>query len=153
MVTTSSNVYALESISSHAFSSYNVSILVFEMMTNKYNKTSNQSTYTLNSENVAQNFAWFALHFYPASICFSHCEIFSTQSTKSNENFECWTNECPRKMQKLKWNVHSSVFGCSGSHFPFWEKKLLIINREIPKKHLLPLILRSSCNFPPISNN
>ena len=119
MVKRSSNVYTLESISSHVFSSYNVSI--FEKMTNKYNKKSNQNPYTLNSENIKQNFAWFALHFYPATICFNDCEIFSTQSTKSNENVKQMSG--PRKMQKLKWNVHSSVFRCSGKSFSYLGKK------------------------------
>ena len=34
-------------------------------MTNKYNKTVNKKIYTLNSENVAQNFVRLARHFLP----------------------------------------------------------------------------------------
>ena len=42
--------------SSHIFSSYNVSILIFQKMINKYNETFNRKIYSLHSENVAQNF-------------------------------------------------------------------------------------------------
>ena len=43
-------------ISLEAFSSYSVSILIFQKIINKYNKTLNKEIYTLNSQNVAQNF-------------------------------------------------------------------------------------------------
>ena len=39
--------YTLEN-SSHVFSSYNVPILIFQKMINKYNKTFNKKIYTLN---------------------------------------------------------------------------------------------------------
>ena len=40
------NVIALKNFA-HIFSSYNVSILIFQKMINKYNKTFNKKTYTL----------------------------------------------------------------------------------------------------------
>ena len=62
----STSVHILEN-SSHIFSSYNVSILIFQKMINRYTKTFNKKGYTLNSENVAQNFVRLARHFLPAT--------------------------------------------------------------------------------------
>ena len=53
------NACTLEN-SSYIFSSYNASV---QKMINKHNKTFNKKIYTLNSENVAQNFVRFARHF------------------------------------------------------------------------------------------
>ena len=47
-----------------SFSSYNVSILIFQKIINKYKKTFNKKKYTLNSENMEQ-------HFFPATFCFN----------------------------------------------------------------------------------
>ena len=55
------------------FSSYNVSILIFQKIIKKYNKTFNKKIYTLNWENVAYNF-------FPTTFCFNVREIFLTQS-------------------------------------------------------------------------
>ena len=41
-----------------------VSILIFQKMTNRYDKTVSKKIYTLNSENVAQNFVWLPRHFH-----------------------------------------------------------------------------------------
>ena len=74
------NTYTLEN-SSHIFSSYDVSILIFQKMIDKYNKTFNKKICTLNSENVEQNFMRLARHLLPATFCFNERKIFSTQST------------------------------------------------------------------------
>ena len=63
-------------ISLEAFSSYSVSILIFQKIINKYNKTLNKEIYTSNSQNVAQNF-------FIRNFCFNEREILSTQSIKA----------------------------------------------------------------------
>ena len=74
------NACTLEN-SSHIFSSDNGSIMVFQKMINKYNKTFNRKIYTLNSENVALNFVRLPGYFLPANFCFNEWGKFSTQST------------------------------------------------------------------------
>ena len=53
--------------------------------------------------------------------------------------------------------MHSSVFNCSGSHFPIWEKKLPLISFHYylrnTQKHLFPHILSNFYNFPSIIKN
>ena len=44
-------------------------------MINKCNKTFNKKIYTLNSENVAQNFVRLERHFLPATFCFNEHKI------------------------------------------------------------------------------
>ena len=75
------NVNACTLIYSHIFFSYNVSILIFEKMINKYNKTFEKKIHALNFANFTQNFVRLALHFLPASVRFNEREILSAQST------------------------------------------------------------------------
>ena len=74
------NACTLEN-SSHIFSLDNASIMVFQKMINKCNKTFNRKIYTLNSENVAPNFVRLSGYFLPANFCFNEHEKLSTQST------------------------------------------------------------------------
>ena len=78
------------------FSSYNVSIVIFQKIIYKYNKTL-KKIYTLNSWNVAQNF-------FPANFCSNEPEHFQLKARKAI--LSCEQMRVPRKMQKLKWNVH-----------------------------------------------
>ena len=57
-----------------------MSVLIFQKMIKKYNTSYNKKTYTLNSENVAQNFVRLARHFLSAIFRFNEREIFSSQS-------------------------------------------------------------------------
>ena len=81
------NLCTLEN-SSHIFSSYNMSIVFFQKMINKSNKTFNKKIHTLNSENVVQKLVLLTRHFLSAIFCYNKGEIFSTQSIESNGNFE-----------------------------------------------------------------
>ena len=58
-------------ISLKPFSSYDVSILIFQKIISKYNKTFNKKIYTLNSWNAPKNV-------FPATFCFNEREVFST---------------------------------------------------------------------------
>ena len=69
------NAATLEN-SSYTFSSYNVSIRIFQKLINKYIMTFRKKIYTLNSENVAQKFVRLARHFRLATFCFDEQEIF-----------------------------------------------------------------------------
>ena len=78
----------------HNFSSYNASILVFQKMINKYNKTFNKKIYSLNAENVAQNFV---RHFLPATCCFN-VRYFPLKALKVMEILSREQMRGPRKM-------------------------------------------------------
>ena len=81
----------------HNFSSYNTSILVFQKMINKYNKTFNKKIYSLNAENVAQNFVRLARHFLPATCCFN-VRYFPLKALKVMEILSREQMRGPRKM-------------------------------------------------------
>ena len=75
------NACTLEN-SSHIFSSYNVPILIFQKLINKYIPRVLTKRYILlNSKNVAQNFVRLTRHLIPATLCFNEREIFSAQCT------------------------------------------------------------------------
>ena len=65
-----------------------MSIVFFQKMINKNNKTFNKKIHTSNSENVVQKFVLLARHFLSTIFCYNKGEIFSTQSIESNGNFE-----------------------------------------------------------------
>ena len=76
--------YTLEN-SSHVFSSYNVSILIFQKMINKYNKTFNKKIYTLNWENVKHNFVRLVWHFSPQLFISVSAKYFQLKALKAME--------------------------------------------------------------------
>ena len=55
-------------------------------MTNKYNKTVNKKIYTLNSENVAQNYVRLARHFLPEMFTFQNHKKYGPLLFKKQTN-------------------------------------------------------------------
>ena len=69
----------------YPFSSDDISILIFQKVIKKYNKTFNKDIYFKLRKCCAKFCAGLARHFLLSSFCFNEREIFSTQS---NGNFE-----------------------------------------------------------------
>ena len=67
-------------------------------MINKYKKTFNKKIYTLNSENVAQNFVRLARHFLPATFVSMSVKYFQLKALKAMEILRGEQMRGPRKM-------------------------------------------------------